>query len=247
MQWEDEGIIIHIRKLGERDLIMQAFTNNHGRHAGVIKNGAVSKKKTLYQIGNEVALNWKARLSDHLGFYNCEVIKSHTAHFFSDPEYLLMIESASELIYLCLAEREAHEKLFFSFQKLLRLNDSDDKLKEYILWELHLLSELGYALSLDQCAVTGSKNDLAYISPKTGHIVCEEVGEEYKHLLFKVPSFFLQESYASRSDLVNALTITEYFINKNILSILGRKMPFARERLKERVKHMNNQKMSRIA
>ena len=41
----------------------------------------------------------------------------------------------------------------------------------YVRFELLLLQELGFALDLDRCAVTGATDDLAYVSPRTGRAV----------------------------------------------------------------------------
>ncbi len=38
----------------------------------------------------------------------------------------------------------------------------------YLQWEIALLEEMGFALDLATCAVTGATEDLAYVSPRTG-------------------------------------------------------------------------------
>src|SRR3989338_2262488 len=42
---------------------------------------------------------------------------------------------------------------------------------DYLRWELMLLEELGFGLDLTSCAVTGSRDDLCYVSPKSGRAV----------------------------------------------------------------------------
>ena len=38
----------------------------------------------------------------------------------------------------------------------------------YVKWEIGLLSSIGFSLNLNECAVTGKKNNLYFVSPKTG-------------------------------------------------------------------------------
>ena len=39
MEWRDQGIILSLRKYGEFDAILEIFTREHGRHAGIVKGG----------------------------------------------------------------------------------------------------------------------------------------------------------------------------------------------------------------
>ena len=73
---------------------------------------------------------------------------------------------------------------------LFRKNEKYWILK-YIRWELKFLSELGFGLDLSKCAVTGSKNDLQFISPKSGRAVSAEGAGEWRNKLFMLPEFFL--------------------------------------------------------
>lgn len=36
MEWQDEGIILHTKTLGERKQVVSLFTATHGRCAGVL-------------------------------------------------------------------------------------------------------------------------------------------------------------------------------------------------------------------
>ena len=47
-------------------------------------------------------------------------------------------------------------------------------------FELMLLDELGVGLDLDACAATGSRDDLAYVSPKSGRAVSRAAGLPYR-------------------------------------------------------------------
>ena len=46
-------------------------------------------------------------------------------------------------------------------------------------FELGLLDDLGFGLDLERCAATGTNDDLAYVSPKSGRAVSRSAGEPY--------------------------------------------------------------------
>ena len=62
----------------------------------------------------------------------------------------------------------------------------------YLDWELKLLSCIGFGLDLEKCAVTETREDLCYISPKSGKAVCKEVGTEYHSKLRGSRKFYEQ-------------------------------------------------------
>ena len=56
-------------------------------------------------------------------------------------------------------------------------------------FELLLLDELGFGLDLESCAATGSRDELVYVSPKSGRAVSREAGEPYRERLLPLPAF----------------------------------------------------------
>jgi DNA repair protein RecO (recombination protein O) len=73
---------------------------------------------------------------------------------------------------------------------------------------------LGYGLSLDTCVVTGKKDNLYYVSPKSGMAVSKYVGQSYHDKLFILPQFYSTREKAKMQDIDNAFKLNEYFINK---------------------------------
>ncbi len=59
----------------------------------------------------------------------------------------------------------------------------------YVRLELGLLQELGFGLDLAKCAATGSTDDLAYVSPRTGRAVSRAAAGPYKEKLLPLPGF----------------------------------------------------------
>ena len=102
---------------------------------------------------------------------------------------------------------------------------------KYIRWELKFLSELGFGLDLSKCAVTGSKNDLQFISPKSGRAVSAEGAGEWRNKLFIIPKFFLLNNQYTddKSELLKGIKITTFFLNRYFSSI-GLELPEVRDR-----------------
>ena len=43
MRWDDEGLVISVKKYGENSLILHLFTKEHGVHAGLVKYSSTKK------------------------------------------------------------------------------------------------------------------------------------------------------------------------------------------------------------
>ena len=54
--------------------------------------------------------------------------------------------------------------------------NAKEKLGKYIQWELQLLKSLGFGLDLGKCVVSGSKDDLKFVSPRSGCAVSGKSG-----------------------------------------------------------------------
>ncbi|PJA59315.1 MAG: DNA repair protein RecO, partial [Rhodobacterales bacterium CG_4_9_14_3_um_filter_71_31] len=74
MAWRDEGVLLSARRHGEADAIIEALTAAHGRHAGVVKGGG-GRRMAQLQPGTQIALEWRARLADHLGTVRVEPLR----------------------------------------------------------------------------------------------------------------------------------------------------------------------------
>ena len=95
----------------------------------------------------------------------------------------------------------------------------EEKLRRYIEWELHLLRSLGFGLDLDKCVVSGSKEDLKFVSPKTGCAVSSKSSSGWEKKLLVLPEFLVSRKSAeiiSLADLESGFKLTEYFIRKSL-------------------------------
>ena len=98
--------------------------------------------------------------------------------------------------------------------------------------EVTILAELGYGLDLTKCAGTGTSENLAYVSPKTGRAVSREAGGPYKEKLLPLPAFLTggKLADASAADALDGLHLTGHFLERNVWAVHASHQPPARER-----------------
>ncbi len=233
MDWRDEGTILSVRGHGETSAIVEIFTAAHGRHAGVVRGGASRKVAAVLQPGSFVDVSWRARLEDHIGAFTIEPLRSR-AGVLGDRLALLGLNAVCALLSFALPEREAHARLYADTEPLF------DALAQaapgwplaYLRWELGLLEELGYGLDLSSCAVNGSRDDLAYVSPKSGRAVSRDGAGDWAARLLPLPVCLLGQGDASIFELAQGLETTGYFLENHLAVDLGsRPLPAARARL----------------
>ena len=239
MEWQDEGIVLGRRPHGEHAAVVTLFTRQHGRHLGLARGGGHGKGAALYGLGNVVAATWRARLPEHLGNYACEPARPMGALLLDDADRLDALSAAAGLLDAVLPEREAHEALYDATLALVETLAGEGWQPDYVRWECRLLAELGFGLDLESCAATGSRDDLRYVSPKTGRAVSADAGAPFAGRLFALPGFLSGTVSANFKELVQGLEISEYFLTRYALAPNGRDLPGARVRLYERWRRLS--------
>jgi DNA repair protein RecO (recombination protein O) len=237
MQWRDTGFVLAARRHGESALIIELLTQEHGRHAGLVRRGQSPRWRAMLQPGNEVAAVWRGRLDEHLGTIGCELMRANAAHFLDDPGRLAALNSAAALATTTLPEREPHQAVYASFARLLAALDSAaDWRAHYVRWERDLLAALGFGLDLSRCAVSGVTTDLAYVSPRTGRAVSRAAGAPYHDKLLCLPDFLWQDAPADEAQFELGMTLIGHFLVRHVFAPQGRTSPAARLRLAEHMR-----------
>jgi len=214
MQFEDKGIIISNQKFSDSGILLTIFSENHGVIKGLCKGQ--KKNITNSQIGNLVSFSKQSRLEEHLGKINISLERAYSLVYFSDYLKILAISSACSLSHSILQEKEVMNELYQDFIFYLENLKFKNWLKYYSLFELDLLTKTGFGFDFTRCSVSEVLNDTYYISPKTGSVVGKQVGEPYKEKLFQIPEFLkTREKEPNQHEILNAIEITRYFINKN--------------------------------
>jgi DNA repair protein RecO (recombination protein O) len=232
MEWRDQGILLRMRRHGEGSAIVDMFTAEHGRHAGVIRGGASRKMAPILQPGAQLDLLWRARLEDHLGSYQAELMRSRAGAALSGRLALAGLNAVTGLLAFCLPDREPHPDLYLRSERLLDLLGQDEIWPlAYLQWEMALLEELGFGLDLSCCAVSGALEELIYISPKSGRAVSRASAGEWADRLLPLPAVMRGEGEAGTAEILQGLSTTGFFLEHRLAPSLGNTpLPEARGR-----------------
>jgi len=240
--WQDEAALLAVRPFGETSVIVEVFSAEHGRHAGVVRGGTSRKIAPILQPGAQVAVAWKARLDSHLGSFTIEPVRSRAAAAMGDRLALAGLNAVCGLLVMVLPEREAQPPLYARTVALLDLlGQSDVWPLAYLRWEQALLEEMGFGLDLSACAVRGVNADLIYVSPKSGRAVSRDAAGEWADRMLPLPEVLAGKGDASNAQIITALGTTGYFIEHRLVKSLGdRPMPEARARLLEAIRRLDS-------
>lgn len=216
----------------------RVFLREHGIYAGLLRGAYSKSQRGKAMAGNIVEVQWSARLSEHLGSMQMELLQPVAGLLLTHPQKLTALQSVCLLIETSLPERDPHPRLYDAMKAwvdvLMHTADSASFIVEYIKLEVLLLSELGFGLDLTECAATGGEDQLVYVSPKSGRAVCEAAGEPYKDKLLPLPAFLsttLDNPPVSSQDIVDGMRLTGYFLEHWVYGPRDRRVPDARGRL----------------
>lgn len=231
MDWRDQGILLSMRPHGETSAIIEVLTAGHGRHMGVVRGGASRKLAATFQPGTGLALEWRARLDDHLGSFTVEPVRSR-AHLLADRLALAGLLSVCALLHEALPEREPHPLLWERTLSLMDALGQQGWTAGYVRWELCLLEEIGFGLDLTACAVTGASEGLVYVSPKSGRAVTAVGAGDWADRLLPLPEGLGGDGPLVPDAVVTGLRLTGFFLDRELRPVLhDRPLPEARSRL----------------
>ncbi len=230
--WREEGTLLSVRRHGETSAIIEVFTEGHGRHVGVVRGGASRKVAPILQPGAQLDLAWQARLDEHIGSFAVEPVKSRAAAVMGDRLALAGLNAMTALLSFTLPEREPHQLLYRRSLVLFDLLGTNDAWPVvYLRWELMLLEEMGFGLDLGRCAVTGARDDLVHVSPRSGRAVSAAGAGDWADRLLPLPPILLGQGVGSTAEILEGLRTTGHFLAHWLAPALGdRPLPEARQR-----------------
>jgi DNA repair protein RecO (recombination protein O) len=240
MEWQAPAVVLEARPHGESGALVTLLTEAHGRHAGLAKGGTSRVQAPIWLPGNLVEARWIARLADQLGVFTGELVHPAAALAMEDPLSLAVLRAATATAEAALPEREPHPRVFHGLVTMIaRLAESAAaSLPELVRWEADLLAELGYGLDLTACAVTGAREDLAFVSPRSGRAVSNAAAGEWRDRLLPLPAFMLGQGPAGPADWLAGLRLTGHFLARDVFGTHHRGVPAAREVLIERLESL---------
>lgn len=230
MEWREEGVLLSTRPHGESAAIIEVFTAGHGLHAGMVHGGQSRRMAPLLQPGAQLDLSWRARLDDHIGAFSFDPVRGRAAALMQDRRALAALTAVCALLRHALPEREPHPGLYAATLALMDALAAPGWEGDYLRWELRLLEEVGFGLDLSRCAVTGGRDDLAYVSPRSGRAVSRAGAGDWADRLLPLPACLCGQGPATPADLAEGLLTTGAFLVR-FAETLGRPLPAARMRL----------------
>ena len=237
VSWEDDGVVLSVRRFGEHDAICTLLTATHGRTAGMVKGGSGKRGRSLLQPGNHVRAAWRARLDSQLGVYTLESIRAFAAEALDSPLALAGVAALCAMAEAALPEREPHDEVYRQGLHLLEHIGATGWDAHYVLWELALLRDMGYGLDLTSCAATGATDDLGFVSPRSGRAVSRAAAAPYLGQVLALPAFLRDDTAsptATPEEIAQGLLLTGHFFDLHVFSPHGQKAPAARQRFLER-------------
>ena len=239
MEFEDDAYVLSARAHGESGAIVELLTEGRGKYAAHVAGGNSRKIRPFLQPGARVIARYRARVSDQLGSAQLEPVGEGPAALFDDALALSGLSAAAAVAAGALPEREPHPGAFLAFEALVgALGHPDVWPAVFVRFEAGLLEDLGFGLDLSRCAVTGSVDDLVWVSPRTGRAVSRAAGEPYADRLLNLPPFLLgAQAGLGEGDVGAGLDLTGHFLEQFVFHPLDRPLPPARvwmiDRLRE--------------
>jgi DNA repair protein RecO (recombination protein O) len=129
-----------------------------------------------------------------------------------------------------LPERDPHPELWRFAEILAEQLDNRAVAPVLMLrFELALLADFGFGLDLSECTLTGAREDLVYVSPKSGRAVGRVAGEPWRERLFPLPNFLLAEEQNPDADQVSdGFRLLGHFLTRDVLAPRGLAMSASR-------------------
>ena len=220
MEWrESNSILISKKRYGENSWLLKVFSCTHGLYSGLYRIGRRLGIAPM-EMGDLLDVSWRARLDNHLGSFSIHSIKSVSVFCMRDVYKLYILQSMGCLLNILLPERLQEKEVYNACCAIIcAMRENSFIRKRYINFEKQLLCMIGVRLNLDKCAVRGVRENLSFISPRSGRAVSQEAAIGYENKLLPYCHILKhdQDIEVDNKDFVNALRVTRYFIAKQML------------------------------
>ncbi len=233
------AIVCAVRAHGEHGAILRALTEEAGLVAGYVRGGRSTRLRPILIPGNLIALELRARTEEQLASATAELLTSR-APLLAEPLPSAAIDWVTSLTAAILPESQPYPALYSALSAVLDAIGLASSARQWAAalarYELLLLAELGFGLDLDECVATGSRRNLAFVSPKSGGAVSVEGAVRYEERLLRLPPFLRRgDPGSSLADVLDGLAITGHFLDRDLLDGRARDLLEVRARLTDRL------------
>lgn len=241
MQLDTPALVLATRAHGEHGLIARLLTPDDGLRPGYVPGGRSRRVRPALVPGNVVAAVYRQRTEEQLASLAVELVHSR-APLLAEPLAAAAIDWLTALTAATLPEGQPYPRLYATLAAVLDAIEAAPSARGWAgalaRYELLLLAELGFGLDLSRCIATGTADDLAYVSPKSGAAVSAEAGAPYADRLLALPPFLRDGGAADWPDLLAGLRLTGHFLARDLLTDRRTDVLAARERMVDRLKRL---------
>ena len=149
MIWDDTGYLLSKNRYNENSLIVEIFTQKHGKVSGIIFGGTSKKIKNYLQIGNKLFVNYNSKSPNKIGYFKIEIYQALSPLYFDNNKKLSCIISAMSLVKLLTADSQQNKSIYSLLESFFTFIKNDNWIKNYIYWELKLFTALGYDIEFN--------------------------------------------------------------------------------------------------
>ena len=213
MNWEDECYLLSKRKFRETANIINVFTPNKGKIAGIVYGGNSRKIKNYLQVSNKLFVFNNSKNDNRIGYFKTELIQAISPSYFNDKERTSALISLCSLLNSLLPESQPYKNIYKSFEEFINALNLDNWIILYIFFEINLIKELGYDTNLN--IFNDSEDDIynfkkikidRYDYEVPNFLIKKKIPSEITKLLIKKSLIF------TRSVLLN-----KFFIPNNLI------------------------------
>jgi DNA repair protein RecO (recombination protein O) len=207
MLWSDCGYLLSKNKFGENSMIVEFFTENHGKISGIIYGATSNKIRNYLQIGNKLHINYNSKNENKLGYLTIEIEKILSPLFFEDKKKLSCILSSMGLVKLLTVDNQSNPNIYKLIGDFYTILENKNWINKLIFWELELLKLIGYDLEL--------KNIVSeeIIDNKKLYFVLNNNEKKY------IPNFLVEKNNEvdDFNQIFNGLKLIGDYLDKSIL------------------------------
>lgn len=239
MHLRSEAILLSVRPHGENDAVVRALTPGDGVQAGYVRGARSRRLRPVLQPANLIQGEWRARTDSQLAQLTVELIHS-LGPLHAEPLAAAALDWVTALTAAALPEAQGYPQIHEALTGVIGAIEASPNARGWASalarYELLLLGELGFGLDLENCASTGSTDDLAFVSPKSGSAVSRAAATGYEARLLKLPVFLRGGAVGGWDDIFDGLRLTGHFLERDLLTERRADTLAARDRLVDRLK-----------
>ena len=213
MNWQDECYLLSKRKFRENANIINVFTQNRGKVAGIVYGGNSRKIRNYLQVSNKLLVFNNSKNDNKIGYFKTELINPISPNYFNDKERTSALISLCSLLNSLLPESQPNRNIYDSFEKFIKILNLDNWIILYVFFEISLIKELGYDTNLN--IYKKSINDSGSFS----NVKIEEYNYEVPNFLItqKIPNKTTKLLIKKSLFFTRSVLLNKFFIPNNLI------------------------------